>query len=105
MTPVSQEIDEFDDDISGDARKVVSAALAAEMQTRRSLSQLAASIGEECVRIESNQTAWIVGGLYMKPDPVMIAKLADLQQIHDFLEACRTRPGDVARRLRSRGNA
>ena len=90
------------DDDAGDARRMISDALAIEMETRRSLAQLAASVAADCVRIESNQTAWIDGGLYMKPDPVMIAKLADLQQIHDFLEACRTRPGDVIKRLQAR---
>lgn len=99
MTGGAQQIDEED---IRDARQMVADALAVEMQSRRSLAQLAASVAEDCVRIESNQTAWISGGLYMKPDPVMIAKLADLQQIYDFLEACRTRPGDVVKRLQAK---
>lgn len=96
------DVQPIDDENIRDARRMVSDALAAEMQSRRSLTQLAASIADDCVRIESNQAAWISGGLYMRPDPVMIAKLADLQQIHDFLEACRTRPGDVVKRLQAR---
>lgn len=98
------ETDAIDTD-AVDVRTMVADAMATEMRTRRSLSQLANSVSEDCARIESNQRAWIAGGLNMRPDPVMIAKLADFQQIYDFLEACRTRPGDVVRRLSDRRSA
>lgn len=82
-----------------EVEKMVRDALTLEMGRPRTLEELAARVADACVNIESNQKAWIVGGIQMKPEPRMIEALADYQQIYNFLEACRCQPGKVIKRL------
>lgn len=88
--------DEFDE-TPEDAASIVAEAKLRVADPKPSLEDMMAEVGLLAAEIESGQVAFL--NLNRMPSPHAMRRVVVLDAVYNFLEACRTRPHDVAARL------